>query len=171
MITLGRTVLREVRDEDINLLHRIRNDLTMQMEFGQRPRPTTVEAVRQWTERMASTPTTVFFVVAEQGSERALGYVKVAEIDAVHGLGHLRIALDPMAQGRGHGGEALTLIERYVADVFGLRKLVLHVLASNEGAMRRYQRSGWREVGRHLGHWYFRSAWHDVVVMERAIPL
>lgn len=170
MLALDKTLLREPREEDLPLLHRLRNDLNLQMELGHRPKPAAMAQVRHWVEQTAAESTTVMFIVAEAGSERGLGFVKVVGIDPVHGFGHLRIALDPVAQGRGHGGQTLTLIERYVADVFGLRKLILTVVATNETAIRRYAKSGYREVGRHQAHWYFRGAWHDVLIMERPIP-
>ena len=67
------------------------------------------------------------------------------------------------------GQASLTLLEAYVREVFGLRKIVLEVLASNDGAIRLYLRHNYREVGRWQRHFRQGDDYADVVIMEKLL--
>ena len=71
--------------------------------------------------------------------------------------------------GRGYASEAIGLLLGYAVRVLGLRKLLLEVLASNERAIRSYERAGFRTVGRLEAHFSSDGALHDVVIMERLL--
>jgi L-amino acid N-acyltransferase YncA len=52
----------------------------------------------------------------------------------------------------------------------GYRKLIGHVLAENRDSLRLCQATGWREVGKYLGHVRHRDDLRDVVVVEYLVP-
>ena len=134
-----------------------------------RPKGSSLEQVRAWLTARSQAADVVFFVIADQTSNHALGYVQLLDMDLSHGSGRLGICIGPQAQGRGCGSETLTLLANYVHEVFGLRKIVLEVLASNDGAIRLYQRHGYREVGKWQQHFRTLSDYADVVIMEKLL--
>lgn len=159
--------LREPRPEDLDLLGSLRNDVELQLELMATPRPNTLERVRQWIDARLNDPRSVLFVVADRASDRACGFVQLKELDPLHGHAELGVCLAPSARGTGHAGEALALLEGYARDVFRIRKLILHVLVSNERATAFYAKTGFREVGVLREHFYHHQCWHDVAIMER----
>jgi len=52
----------------------------------------------------------------------------------------------------------------------GYRKLIGHVLADNRDSLRLCQATGWREVGKLLGHARHRDDLRDVVIVEYQVP-
>lgn len=165
-LQLSNTCLRAPLAEDIFFLQGLRNDMELQSQLMSLPRPNSPDKVREWLNRIANDERSVFFVIHEHGATQAIGFIQVREMDFIHGHGSLGICLEAQARGRGHGGAAVRLVQNYCKSVFGLRKLILQVLASNEGATRLYQRLGWKLVGCLERHFYHKGSYHDVCIME-----
>jgi diamine N-acetyltransferase len=169
MLTGNKVVLRAWANEDLPALQALRNDVPLQRQLMAQPKGSSLEQVRVWLTTRSQTADAVFLVIADRTSNQALGYLQLLDMDLFHGSGRLGICIGPQAQGRGCGGEALALLANYVGEVFGLRKIVLEVLASNEGAIRLYLRHGYREVGRWQQHFRTATGYVDVVIMEKLL--
>lgn len=163
----GDTILRAPEEADMAFLHELRNDLELQMLLMVQPRPNSIQRVREWVARVSGDERSVFFVIASRHQAVPVGFVQLVQMDMHHGTAELGICLGPQARGKGHGGSAMKLLERFARDVFGIRKLVLRVLARNEGAIRFYVGLGFDQVGVHRDHFRQAGAFHDVVLMEK----
>jgi RimJ/RimL family protein N-acetyltransferase len=161
--------LRAPAPADLAALTALRNDAELQWGLLGTPHPSTPDMVQAWMAKRLADPLSVFFVIAEQAGDRACGYVMIAEMNLLHGTGELGICLGRAHQGRGYGRESLALVERYVRDVFRLRKVVLRVLASNAPALALYEKTGYETVGTHRAHFYHGGSFHDVTVMEKLL--
>ncbi len=71
------------------------------------------------------------------------------QLHSIHdGSAELQIRIgERRAQGRGYGSEAVRLLLRHAFRELGLRRVTLHVLASNERALAVYRRAGFVEQG------------------------
>ncbi|KAI0475195.1 GNAT family acetyltransferase [Xylariaceae sp. FL0804] len=67
-------------------------------------------------------------------------------------------------RGRGYGGEAIRWGLWYGFQMAGLHRVQIQAFSFNDGALRLYQRLGFREEGRQREHMWFNGAWHDVLV-------
>jgi RimJ/RimL family protein N-acetyltransferase len=161
--------LRAPAPADLAALTALRNDAELQWGLMGTPHPSTPDLVQAWMAKRLADPLSAFFVIAEREGDQACGYVMIAEMSLVHGTGELGICLGRAHQGRGYGRESLALVERYVRDVFRLRKVVLRVLASNAGALALYEKTGYQTVGTHRAHFYHGGSFHDVTVMEKLL--
>jgi len=161
--------LRNAEETDLPLLASLRNDVAVQQLLGAVPRPNSRRKILAWLDRYETEPDRLLFVIALEETDQPVGFLQVVGLDTVHGTGELGICLERTFRGRGYAVCALALLERYLRDVFGLRKLVLHVLASNARAVACYDRAGYRHVGVHRLHWYQNGAYHDVLVMEKLL--
>lgn len=169
MIDDDRIVLRAWASGDIDALGRLRNDLSLQEMLMSQPRPNSEARVQDWLTEKSNRDDGVFFVIAEKASDRVLGYIQVLNISDIHGTGDLGICISPDEQGGGYGSAAMLLLESYLSRVFGLRKLLLHVLADNEGALAFYLKLGFEEVGKLRDHFQNDGRFRDVIVMEKFI--
>ncbi|MFP5503659.1 MAG: GNAT family N-acetyltransferase [Candidatus Sericytochromatia bacterium] len=161
--------LRAPAETDTPAIAAMRNDQALQAAVLGTPHPNTEAMVRDWMAARLKDPQSVFFIVAESASDLPIGYVVVADMHPVHGHGELGICLASAHQGRGHGQEALALLEGYCRGVFGLRKLTLRVRRDNGPAVALYRKAGYREVGVLQAHHYADGAFHDVLIMEKAL--
>jgi diamine N-acetyltransferase len=169
MIAGMKVVLRAWAGDDLPVLQSLRNDVQLQLQLMARPRGSSLEQVRSWLATRSQAPDSVFFVIADKASNEALGYVQLRDIDVIDGIGWLGICIGAQAQRRGCGGEALALLTDYMREIFGLRKIMLQVLAANEGAIRLYRLHGYREVGCWKQHFRQGSDYADVVIMEKIL--
>lgn len=163
----GDTVLRAAEEADMAFLHELRNDLELQMMLMVQPRPNSIQRVREWVARVSGDERSVFFVIASKHQALPVGFVQLVQMDMHHGTAELGICLGAQARGKGHGAAAMKMLEQFAQDVFGIRKLVLRVLARNEGALRFYFSLGFEQVGVHRDHFRQAGAFHDVVLMEK----
>ena len=169
MLHGDRVALRAPEDADMPLLACIRNDVPLQASLLALPRPNDLRRVDEWTHRRLSEPDSLFFVVADRESDAALGFIQLVSIDFVHRTGCLGICLAEASRAKGCGSEALRLLERYVQDVFGIRKIVLSTLATNTPAISFYEKHGYASVGTHREHFYHAGNFRDVLVMEKLL--
>ena len=167
MIGDDRIVLRAWVRDDLDALAKLRNDLTLQEMLMSQPRPNSADRVQDWLTEKSGRDDGVFFVIAEPDSDRVLGYAQVANMNTMHGTGELGICIGPDFQGCGYGASAMALLEDYLKRVFSLRKLLLHVLADNKGAVKFYLKLGFDEVGRMQDHFLNNGEYRDVVIMEK----
>lgn len=161
--------LRDARDADLSVLGGIRNDLELQLALMSAPRPNTRARVKDWLRQRANDPQGAFFVVATSDGDEPIGFVQLVGIDLLNRHASLGICLTPAHHGLGHATEALDLLEGYAADVFGLRKIVLHVLSGNARAIAFYERRDFRPVGTLMEHHYHQGRFHDVLIMEKRL--
>jgi RimJ/RimL family protein N-acetyltransferase len=164
-----RVTLRAAAARDFALLSKLRNDLEVQASLLALARPNSPRRVRAWLERRAAADDGAFFVIADTGDDRPLGFIQAGGIDALHRRAEVGICLDEGARGRGLGKEAMALLEDYLAGVFRVRKLWLRVDAANLPAIALYRGAGFRAVGTLKQHHYARGRYRDVVLMEKML--
>jgi RimJ/RimL family protein N-acetyltransferase len=169
MLTGKNVVLRAWCEYDIAVLMRLRNDVSLQTQLMAQPRPNSRVRVSQWLKNWSERTDGVFFVVAAADDDRVLGYVQLANMDVMHGRGDLGICLDPAVHGQGVADQAMEMLQNYVIQVFGLRKILLHVLCSNLRAIAFYEKQGFKRVGVLREHAFLHGGHVDVLLMEKLL--
>ena len=167
MLTGKNVVLRAWREDDIAVLMRLRNDVSLQTQLMAQPRPNSRVRVSQWLKNWSERTDAVFFVVAAADDDRVLGYVQLANMDVMHGRGDLGICLDPVVHGQGVADQTMEMLQNYLIQVFGLRKILLRVLSSNLRAIAFYEKQGFERVGVLSKHFFLQGTHVDVLLMEK----
>src|SRR6516162_1451743 len=93
MLTGSKARLRAPREDDKNLLVGLRTDTGLQMSLLTLPRPNPTSRVDEWIARLTNDPASLFFVVADRATDKAVGYIQLTKMDFVHGHGELGICL------------------------------------------------------------------------------
>ena len=83
----------------------------------------------------------------------------------------LNIGHPPEAQDEVHRTAVINALVDSLQTTLNLRKLMLHVLAENGGAIAFYLKTRFTRVGRLKGHYYHDRKYRDVVVMEKFLRL
>jgi RimJ/RimL family protein N-acetyltransferase len=169
MLTGKNVVLRPWCEDDIAVLMRLRNDVALQTQLMTQPRPNSRVRVIQWLKDRSERTDGVFFVVAAADDDHVLGYVQLANMDVMHGRGDLGICIDPAMHGKGVADQAMKMLQIYVMQVFGLRKILLHVMCSNLRAIAFYERQGFGRVGVLREHAFLQGDYVDVLLMEKLL--
>jgi diamine N-acetyltransferase len=167
MLTGSKARLRSPREDDKNFLVGLRNDVPLQMLLMALPRANSSSRVDEWVSRLTDDPASLFFVVADKETDKAIGYIQLTKMEFVHGHGELGICLGEEHRGRGYAADAFALLERHARSVFNIRKIILYCLASNERAIGFYKKTGYETVGTLKEHFYQEGAYRDVLIMEK----
>lgn len=169
MLTGKEVVLRAWREDDLTVLMRLRNDVALQTQLMTQPRPNSRVRVSQWLKDRGERTDGVFFIVAAAADDRVLGYVQLANMDVMHGRGDLGICLDPAVHGQGVAGQTMELLQTYLLQVFGLRKILLQVMCCNLRAIAFYEKQGFERVGVLRQHAFLQGSHVDVLLMEKLL--
>ena len=162
----NRIHLRVWREADLPLMTSMRNDVLLQAQLLARVRGSTVDQVRQWLKERSAGPETLLFIIADEVSDDALGYLQLVNLDPINLLGDFGICLSRDAQGHGVGRAALNALISHARDVRGLRKISLRVRADNHRAIRCYLAMGFEQCGLLRQHYLIDGIWHDIILMD-----
>ncbi len=157
----GRRVrLRPGRPDDAPRLHRILGEPSVSRWWGE-PDPVTVIE-----EDLRGSGSAVMLVVEIEG-EVAGGIQYDEEENPMYRHAGIDIFLGGRFQGQGAGGEAVTLLARFLFEQRGHHRLTIDPAAANDRAIRCYTRVGFRPVG--VMRQYERGSdgsFHDGLLMD-----
>jgi RimJ/RimL family protein N-acetyltransferase len=132
-----------------------------------RPMPVfSVGAEEAFIESLPDAPHDLVLAVAARGDGRLVGVIGLHHLDDPARKAELGIFIGPPAEwGRGFAGEAIALLVRHGFDALGLNRIWLHVHADHAGAIRLYERLGFRREGLLRQSGRRGEGYVDVVVM------
>ncbi len=159
--------LRQPEEPDLDLLVSMRNNLELQSMLMSLPRASNTQKVRDWLNNHLNNSNSIFFIIAEIISNYPCGYIQITNINFTHGYGELGICIDSSYQRKGYGRQAIISIEKYLQEIFNLRKVTLKVLERNQSAIYLYEALDYQKIGVYQEHFYYKGLWHNIVAMEK----
>jgi RimJ/RimL family protein N-acetyltransferase len=144
-----RLYLRAVERDDLQRCHDWMNDESLRATLAQRY-PMSLAQEADWIERTSrgQDPSHRTFAICLFEGDRHIGNCGLEAIDRDNGVATFGILIgEADARGRGLGEEATRLLCRFAFDEMNLHKIRLDVYASNAGAVRTYERVGFRREG------------------------
>jgi aminoglycoside 6'-N-acetyltransferase len=106
--------------------------------------------------------------LAIEADGRVVGLIQYCEEeDPEYRHAGIDIFLDPQVHGRGLGTDAVRTLARWLVSERGHHRLTIDPAADNPGAIRAYEKAGFKRIG--LAREYWRNAegvWHDGVLMD-----
>lgn len=119
-----------------------------------------------WFESVRNRPDVVIFAIRTLVDGGLIGSCQLRDIDHRHSVAELQIRIGAQDdRGRGFGTEAVRLLLAHAFRDIGLARVQLHVFASNQRAIRAYEKAGLRTEGVLRSAAYIDGERHDVVVM------
>jgi diamine N-acetyltransferase len=117
-------------------------------------------------------PESAQFTVHDLADGEPVGLVALFEVDWANRRCELWILLGER-RGQGLGTEAVRLAVGWAFEVLGLHNVLLTAMAPNAGAIKAYERAGFRHVGVRRGGFWLGGEPVDVVLMDvvRTDPL
>lgn len=158
--------VRPYSPADNEKIHQWLNDerVTYFMYYGQRP--TTLAQVTDMMAKQWSNEANVLFVVETVKGKRPIGFAGLYDIHPTARKGEFRVLIgDPACWGKGWGTEVTELLTHYAFDRLNLNRVWLGVTDENKGAVRAYEKSGYRVEGVLKQDTYRNSRYYDTVRM------
>ncbi len=160
-----RTRLRPFAPGDVGLIHRWLNDeaVTYFMYYGQKP--TTLDQAAQMMAKQVDAETNTVFMV-EDKKGRPVGFAGLYDIHPTARKAEFRVLLgDRSVWNKGLGTEVTELLTWYGFDRLNLNRVWLGVTSDNGGAVRAYEKAGYRLEGTLRQDTYRNSRYYDSVRM------
>ena len=127
--------------------------------------PPSLDAEKEFLDRMARDPDSVFWAVEHVGA--LVGGTSIVQIDWKHGFGTSGTVIgDKSAWGKGLARELMQLRARYAFTQLPLRKLKSAYMEGNEASGRAQAAAGYREVGRYRADRFVDGKWIDLILTE-----
>jgi RimJ/RimL family protein N-acetyltransferase len=127
--------------------------------------PPSLEAEKEWLDRIAKDPNEIFWVVEHEGT--AVGATGIHAINWQDGYGTTGTVIgDKAVWGRGIGSELMKLRARWAFTQLPLRKLKSTYYEGNEASGKAQAAAGYREVGRWHADRFIDGAWRDAILTE-----
>jgi len=147
-VLTGREItLAPLRDEDSADLFRWINDRE-QVLLNAAYKPVHEPDHRAWFDAVRRREDVVIFGIRTVDADELIGSCQLLAIDRAHGTAELQIRIAvPEARGRGRGSEAVSLLLAHAFGDLGLRRVQLAVFATNEAALRTYEKAGFAREG------------------------
>lgn len=166
-----KAVLRAFRSEDLPHLHAWLNDseATYFMTYGQRP--TTLDQAEQFIQKQLADTTSIAFIVCEKEKGQPIGLAGLYDIEDVPKRGEYRIFIGEKAYwNKGIGTEVAALLMWYAFDRLNLHRLFLGVNAENLGAVKSYEKSGFKIEGTLRDEMYRNGRYYNMIRMSVLRP-
>lgn len=168
-------LLRPMEESDTQDIVRWRNTDFVRKNFIYQ-KPFTAEGHQHWIETMVKTGKVKQFMICpylsgEKACDKAVGSVYLRDIDPVHRKAEYGVFIgEADALGKGYGTEAAQMMLRYGFGELQLHKIMLRVLAENEGAKCCYEKAGFRQEAYLKDEVFLNGAYHDVILMAAFEP-
>lgn len=129
--------------------------------------PFTTERETDWYEGEARSETSIPFTVYELSSLTPIGTVALMGVDYRNRRAEFGISIgEPGYRNRGYGTETTRLVLRYAFGVVGLHSVMLGVFDFNRGALRAYEKAGFKEIGRRRESYFADGRMRDEIWMD-----
>jgi len=124
------------------------NDLQVTRTLALPCLPHTVEKQEKWIQGALVSDDDVIFTIYILESMRPIGNIGLHDIDHESGSADFGMLIGERdVWGQGYGTEATRLAVRYGFDVLGLHNIQLETYGNNPGAIKAYERAGFRHIG------------------------
>lgn len=158
--------LREIGQQDIARINQWRRERDLVRFLGSPYRYVNLETDASWFEAyMKNKRTELRCAVCADDNAEAIGVVYLLNMDHTSRSAEFAIMIEKESQGLGLGEAATKEILRHAFYDLNFHRIYLHVVATNDRALRLYQRVGFRQEGLLRESLYKEGKYVDVIVM------
>lgn len=162
--------LRPMTYEDTDLIVAWRNSEAVRRNFIYQD-TFTREGHEGWIKNMVETGKVVQMMICDLAGDEPIGSVYIRDIDRQHGKAEYGIFIgEESARGRGIGTAAARMMLDYCFRQENLHRVYLRVFASNEQAIRSYEKAGFVREGLLRGDVCIDGKYRDIVWMAALNP-
>ena len=165
-----RVVLRPLGPEHAAALFRSTQDPVVRRLTGTH-RDFTHEDIERWAATRAEHTDRLDLAIHRREDDAFVGDLALLDFDPANGSVGIRVALAHAdLRGRGYGSGAMRLALDHAFGTVGVHRVALDVYAFNEGAIRTYERLGFRHEGRLRDALLWEGERHDALLMSVLRP-
>lgn len=164
-ISNEKIILKPISSEDTENIIRWRNSENVRKNFLDQ-RMFTVESHTNWLKNMVETGKVEQFIIIDKNSNLPVGSVFLRDIDYENRKAEYGIFIgEDSARGKGIGTAAAERVIQYGFEELKLHKIFLRVLAENIGAIKSYEKAGFKQEAYLVDEVNINDEYKDIVLM------
>lgn len=142
-------VLRSLEAEDADLFYKWSQDREVtRYSLSSYAYPQSRNDIRQWLVEINRSPKTVSLGICCRQTGELIGYAGIASMSNINRCGEYFILIGEKAYwGKGIGTQVTKLVTEFGFRTLGLHRIELTVFSENVGAIRAYEKSGYKREG------------------------
>jgi diamine N-acetyltransferase len=158
--------LGPIRRDLLPLYQKWMNDFQTTRNLTIQANPLTLDKEQGWYERASLREGNPTFTIYEKSTGRAIGNTGL-EFDFRNRTGNFGICIgEADCRGKGYGTEATRLVLDFAFTAHGIHNVMLTVYEFNRGAIRCYEKAGFKEFGRRRQCLFMGGRMWDIVYMD-----
>jgi diamine N-acetyltransferase len=158
--------LRPVEPEDYPLFHRWANDPGTRGLTGD-VRPSTYASLQEYYEQIQKAADRIWLAIVVRETQQVIGETGLLRMFPAWRTTDWSLILgDRQARGQGYGTEAALLMLDHAFGYQNFHRVSIGVVGFNNGALRFYERLGFKREGIQEDGYYYDHAYHDFVMMR-----
>jgi RimJ/RimL family protein N-acetyltransferase len=127
----------------------------------------TLEKEKEHIENSTKKPDEMNFTIIDSQTDQPIGNCGISNIDKVNRRAELGILIgEETSRGKGVGQETLGLLLDYCFNYLNLHSVCLSVLEDNIGAVKCYEKVGFKKQGREREAAYVNGEYRDALIMD-----
>lgn len=141
--------ITSLKEEDIDIITEWYEDTDFLRKFDfNAAAPIYKERIKRWLLEEVNNSNNYFFALRSKEDNKFIGYIEIDRINWNNRFGWLGLGIgDNSYRGKGYGTEGLTLIIDFAFRELNLHRLQLETISYNQGAIRLYEKLGFKREG------------------------
>lgn len=136
------------------------------IKFNSNYKPTHKPNHQVWFDSIIKRQDVFIFGIRRVKDRQLIGSCRLNSINFVYRNAELQIRIAAESErGRGFGSDAVQLLLRFAFDDLNLNKVFLNVFSTNIGAIKVYEKSGFRQEGELEQHVFIDGCYLNVIIM------
>ena len=168
-------VLRQLEEKDAGFMLEWMHDEETQQNFRKNMLNVTLEEATDFCREakeqfVLQNGKSIHMAIADNVNDEYLGTISLKKIDLENKSAEYAISLRKKARGKGIAKKATGLILKKAFEEYGLHRVYLNVLESNEAAIQLYERCGFVFEGEFRDHLFLRGEYETLkwyAILER----
>lgn len=170
-LTHGKVTLRPLEPDDIDLLYRWENDMSI-WEVSNTKTPYSKHILAQYLAESAKDiySTKQLRLVIENEANKAVGAVDLFDFDPFHLRAGVGILIYNKAERhKGYASDALQALAIYTLETLGLKQLYANIAADNTESIHLFEKAGFGKVG--VKKYWLKSfyGWKDEILFQKIL--
>jgi len=156
--------LREVRELDLEIFQKYRNNYTDSINY-RTVKPLTSENQKKYWLEVINSPNHIVFTILEKFTQKVIGEIRASNINQYHSA-EIGLWIIPECRHKGYASEALQLLLEFIFGRANINRIEAQIASTNKDSVKFFTKNQFKCEGILREATYYDFEYHNVIVMS-----